>query len=226
MCIIVTTSIKRKVGFGAAAPRAGLRAERAPRAMRVGAAAPRGGAYGGAGAPRVGTDITFIFAKIVENGMTNVYIRKLARWSTTHRWSSFLIKREATITFKLKDGYIKKKKQQAEFRFNITSELETRPVHEKMAERPCIYELKGKKMFNTYPQCPLPKQIAFDLCRQILGENLQHYIIAEELHKNGDKHLHCYLELAEPIRTRNPRYFDLSFPLHLPGVIDTYHGNY
>lgn len=93
-----------------------------------------------------------------------------------------------------------------------------------MAER--RYRLKGKKLFNTYPQCPIPKEIALNLCNQKLRENLQSYIIAEELHKNGDKHLHCYLELADGVDTRDPRYFDLAFPVHLPGVVETYHGNY
>lgn len=44
--------------------------------------------------------------------------------------------------------------------------------------------------------------------------NPLHYLVAHELHANGDHHLHCYLSLDEPIRTRDPRFADLPGPFH------------
>lgn len=46
------------------------------------------------------------------------------------------------------------------------------------------------------------------------------YIVCRELHTDGDYHLHCYLKLADNLRTRNPRHLDLS-----DGDL-RYHGNY
>lgn len=80
------------------------------------------------------------------------------------------------------------------------------------------YQLNAKHLFLTYPQCDATKEQARDEFLRLL--EVTHYVVAHELHKNGDHHLHVYLELGTPLRTRDPKYLDLQ----LNGF--TYHGNY
>lgn len=84
------------------------------------------------------------------------------------------------------------------------------------------FQINTKKLFLTYPQCPLTKDVALTAIRQRLPQLIEHYIVAHELHANGDHHLHMYLELFEPFRTRDSQALDIVEPL--TGV--TYHGNY
>lgn len=47
--------------------------------------------------------------------------------------------------------------------------------------------------------------------QNILGvEEIEDYVIAEELHQNGNPHLHCYLKLKHAVDTRDPRHFDIN----------------
>lgn len=79
------------------------------------------------------------------------------------------------------------------------------------------YQLNSKKLFLTYPQCSLSKQDAYTELLITFGyQPFSKYIIAHELHENGDDHLHVYLEFDEAIRTRNPKFADLR----------GFHGNY
>lgn len=81
------------------------------------------------------------------------------------------------------------------------------------------FQLNSSKLFLTYPECPIPKEDAYGIL-QYLFHNWKDWIIAEELHQNGNKHLHCYISFAEPYRTRNPNFADLSYD----GAL--FHGNY
>lgn len=77
-----------------------------------------------------------------------------------------------------------------------------------------VYQINSSKLFCTYAQCPIKKEEALQLF--FAKFDVLHYLIAEELHKNGDPHLHVYLELKEAFRTRDCTFADLG----------AYHGNY
>lgn len=77
-----------------------------------------------------------------------------------------------------------------------------------------VYQINSSKLFLTYPQCTLTKEEALQHLQSIF--NIKSYVIASELHANGDPHLHVYLELPEAYRTRDPRFADLQ----------GFHGNY
>lgn len=88
------------------------------------------------------------------------------------------------------------------------------------------FRLRSAQLFLTYPQCDLKKEMVLDLLRNIIGaEEIQDYLVAEEKHKNGDDHVHCYFKLKRPVDVTNSRYFDL---IHVPedGVPEIFHGNY
>lgn len=76
------------------------------------------------------------------------------------------------------------------------------------------YQINTSQLFLTYPQCNVSKEEALEFF--ISKFNVKHYIVAQETHKNGDLHLHAYLELNEAYRTRDPNFADLG----------THHGNY
>lgn len=81
------------------------------------------------------------------------------------------------------------------------------------------FQICSRSLFLTYPECPLTKEIALELLTELLG-NLKEYLIASELHANGNQHLHCYIQLEETFRTRNARFADMIYQ----GQV--YHGNY
>jgi hypothetical protein len=79
------------------------------------------------------------------------------------------------------------------------------------------FRLNTKRVFLTYPQCPLSKETVRDVLldrshgtSQILG-----WIVCEELHQDGNKHLHAMLVFNTPFNCRNAAHYD----------IDGYHPN-
>lgn len=62
-----------------------------------------------------------------------------------------------------------------------------------------------KGWFLTFPQC--------DLTRAEVGDHLlslgpEIVVVAQEKHKSGDLHLHCWLEYSKPKHIRDARFFD------------------
>lgn len=79
------------------------------------------------------------------------------------------------------------------------------------------FRLNSSQLFLTYPQCTLTKEkMLEELTEKVKPRIIKDYIIAHELHANGDHHLHCYLKLDEKTNYRDPKCLD----------IGTYHGNY
>lgn len=79
------------------------------------------------------------------------------------------------------------------------------------------FRLNAKSIFMTYPKCPIKKEQALEKLRVILKDwGLKNYIIAEENHKDGSKHLHAYVEMEKTCNILKADRLD----------IDGYHGNY
>lgn len=78
------------------------------------------------------------------------------------------------------------------------------------------FQLNSSQLFLTYPECPIDKEECLQFLLTKL-ESIEEYIIARELHKNGNYHLHVYLKLSGPYRTSDSRALDLP---------QGYHGNY
>lgn len=77
------------------------------------------------------------------------------------------------------------------------------------------YQINSKTLFLTYPECNVSKERALEKFQEIF-QDIEEYAIAQEKHKNGHYHLHCYIKLKSQFRSRNSRFAD----------IDGYHGNY
>ncbi|AXH74712.1 MAG: Rep catalytic domain protein [Cressdnaviricota sp.] len=75
-----------------------------------------------------------------------------------------------------------------------------------------VYQINSSRLFLTYPQCTLSKEEAYDYLENLFKP--EEILVAHELHASGDDHLHCYLRLSSPIRTRDPRFADLPGPFH------------
>lgn len=98
--------------------------------------------------------------------------------------------------------------------FNITTRSLPRSHSLKMP-----FQLNASTLFLTYPQCPLSKEVLRDELITYLeneGCPVVEYIVAEELHSNGDPHLHAYFKLGSAFRSRNAACFD----------VRGFHGNY
>jgi hypothetical protein len=69
------------------------------------------------------------------------------------------------------------------------------------------YSVNRKVFYLTYPKCPLDPKEALEQLKKIAP--IKKYIIAQERHKDGDAHLHCYIMFENKVHRRNPRWADL-----------------
>lgn len=69
------------------------------------------------------------------------------------------------------------------------------------------FRLNSQQIFLTYSQCDLlPANILEFLNGKVV---IDKYIIAQENHKDGNKHIHAYILLSKKINIRDARYFDI-----------------
>lgn len=78
------------------------------------------------------------------------------------------------------------------------------------------FRLKGKKLFLTYPKCPIVPDEILKALKDTIKKELEKYIIVQEFHKDGTPHIHCLLEYTQIFETKNQHLLD----------IGDYHGNY
>lgn len=83
------------------------------------------------------------------------------------------------------------------------------------------FRLRSKKLFLTYPKCPISPQRALGV---LLGlpatASATGHVIAQEKHADGTDHLHVYLEASEPMVISSAQELDLTEDGK------SYHGNY
>ena len=72
-----------------------------------------------------------------------------------------------------------------------------------------------KGWFCTWPHCPLSKEDALEMLKTAKLPEIVEYVIAEELHADGQPHLHAFIKLAKKVRFAQAA-FDLG----------EYHGHY
>lgn len=90
-----------------------------------------------------------------------------------------------------------------------------------MPRRQGAYRLCTAQFFLTYPQCDgLTKEIALEAIMIALDGHVKRYLIAEELHRDGGLHLHCYIQTDEKREISDQRFFDIK---HANKI---YHGRY
>ena len=80
-----------------------------------------------------------------------------------------------------------------------------------------------KNIFLTYPQCPVPPRCLLDFLQDKFGDNLDCCCISQELHQDGNQHLHAFVQLKERIVLNKEQfsfYFDLDYddPVYHPNV--------
>jgi len=78
------------------------------------------------------------------------------------------------------------------------------------------FMMQGKKFFLTFPQNSMAKETALENIKSHLP-CFSWVIIAQEVHQDGEKHLHIGIEFVDKLRTRKVDYFD---------CITGKHGNY
>lgn len=73
------------------------------------------------------------------------------------------------------------------------------------------FRLNAKKLSLTYSQTKLNKQELMEELKVKLNKNgnqILQYLVAEEEHKDGGKHLHAFIELEKRINVRDINYLD------------------
>lgn len=75
--------------------------------------------------------------------------------------------------------------------------------------KPKEFRLNTAQIFLTYSQCSLEPNTILDNLKKLDKLNIKNYIIAQESHKDGNKHIHVYLLLNSKINIRDNRYFDM-----------------
>lgn len=75
------------------------------------------------------------------------------------------------------------------------------------------FEIKAKKLFFTYPKCPIQPEKALEqlkvIFRKTFGKDILEYTITREQHKDLNFHLHCFFQLNSALRTRKDKAFSL-----------------
>lgn len=71
-----------------------------------------------------------------------------------------------------------------------------------------VFRFTARKIFLTYPQCPLEKQEALNILTSKLP--VEQHCVAQETHEDGNKHLHILLIFTHKYNTTNERAFDLN----------------
>lgn len=71
------------------------------------------------------------------------------------------------------------------------------------------FQLNTKHVFLTYPQCDLSVSGLLARLKE-LCPNANYYCVSSERHESGELHRHAIMQFAEPFRTRDQRYFDVS----------------
>jgi len=70
-----------------------------------------------------------------------------------------------------------------------------------------VFQLCSKNILLTYAQCNLSKQTVLERLRLLC--DTVYITVSEELHEDGRPHIHAYLALDTPFRSRNERIFDI-----------------
>jgi len=70
------------------------------------------------------------------------------------------------------------------------------------------FRLNCKRVFITFPKCDVAKELALDRIKKSTKTKHCKAIVAQEKHKDGDLHLHVYLESPKNFNVRAPSYFD------------------
>lgn len=88
------------------------------------------------------------------------------------------------------------------------------------------YRLNAQHLFLTYSRCPLDRDFALKQLviktKHFLSADIDNYCVAQELHQDGGKHLHMYLQMSKKINTVSAhKIFNLDDELG-----NTYSGNY
>nr|AIY33409.1 RepA [Maize streak virus] len=69
---------------------------------------------------------------------------------------------------------------------------------------------RNANTFLTYPQCPENPDIVCQMIWELLGHwNPKYIICAREAHRDGNMHLHALVQTEKPVRTTDPRFFDI-----------------
>lgn len=69
------------------------------------------------------------------------------------------------------------------------------------------FRLQGKRFFLTFPQNTTAKEAARDVILASFPETVW-FMISQETHQDGEKHLHLGIEFSQKLHTRLPGYFD------------------
>nr|WNI04728.1 C1 [Bindweed mottle virus] len=73
------------------------------------------------------------------------------------------------------------------------------------------FRLQAKNVFITYAQCPLPKQRIMDFLSLFFNSlNILYICVAEELHQDGNPHLHSIIQLGSKCDIKNCRILDIT----------------
>lgn len=77
------------------------------------------------------------------------------------------------------------------------------------------FQYNAKSLFITYSQCPAPRQVLLDHLKERCGSDasnqLMKWVIGQESHEDGNKHLHACIFYTHELRFRRADYLDLTF---------------
>lgn len=70
------------------------------------------------------------------------------------------------------------------------------------------FRLQSTRVFITFPQCETTPEVALERIKKSTKTNNCKAVIAQEDHKDGNKHLHIFIESTKAFNVRDATYFD------------------
>lgn len=71
------------------------------------------------------------------------------------------------------------------------------------------FRIAVKNIALTYPKCDLTKEEVLDKLQWKFRENLESYVVSQEKHESGAKHIHAYISLHKLVNIIDPHYLDV-----------------
>lgn len=73
------------------------------------------------------------------------------------------------------------------------------------------FRFNAQTVFLTYSQTPRKLTPEMVLLKISQKADVEHYLISQEIHKDGGYHIHAYFKFTEKLDKRDPRFFDIKY---------------
>lgn len=71
-----------------------------------------------------------------------------------------------------------------------------------------VFRFHSKTLFATWPKCSIPEDVVLSNIKERWGDTIEWAVVAQEKHKDGDKHIHAVIKWINRLDIRTFKSFD------------------